>query len=100
MLSLFKKQTLCLAISLACLSACGQAPESASTFSEPAVEAAAYAPATADETMQPLSANTEQYGKIDTNPVQAVAQQPVSTFSIVLDTCSNDNKKQYVIEDS
>ncbi len=26
--------------------------------------------------------NTEQYGQISTNPVHAVAQQPVSTFSI------------------
>ena len=30
--------------------------------------------------------NTEQYGQISTNPVHAVAQQPVSTFSI--DTCA------------
>ena len=100
MLSLFKKQILCLAISLACLSACGQAPESASTFSEPAVEAAAYAPATADETIQPLSANTEQYGKIDTNPVQAVAQQPVSTFSIDVDTGSYANTRRFLNEGS
>ena len=40
--------------------------------------------------------DTERYGKIDTNPVQAVAQQPVSTFSIDVDTGSYANSRRFL----
>lgn len=40
--------------------------------------------------------NTEQYGKIDTNPVHAVAQQPVSNFSIDVDTGSYANSRRFL----
>ena len=46
--------------------------------------------------MRPPVQNTEQYGKIDTNPVQAVAQQPVSTFSIDVDTGSYSNTRRFL----
>lgn len=38
--------------------------------------------------------NTEQYGHIDTNPVHAVTQTPVSTFSIDVDTGSYSNSRR------
>ena len=44
----------------------------------------------------PLKANSEKYGKIDTNPVHAVAQTPVSTFSIDVDTGSYANIRRYL----
>ena len=50
--------------------------------------------------MRPPVQNTEQYGKIDTNPVQAVAQQPVSTFSIDVDTGSYANTRRFLNEGS
>ena len=40
--------------------------------------------------------NTEQYGQISTNPVHAVAQQPVSTFSIDVDTGSYANSRRFL----
>ena len=40
--------------------------------------------------------NTEQYGKIETNPVHAVAQTPVSTFSIDVDTGSYANIRRFL----
>ncbi|MCP2039507.1 Ca-activated chloride channel family protein [Neisseria sp. HSC-16F19] len=40
--------------------------------------------------------DTERYGQIDTNPVQAVAQQPVSTFSIDVDTGSYANSRRFL----
>ena len=40
--------------------------------------------------------NTEQYGQISTNPVHAVAQQPVSTFSIDVDTGSYTNSRRFL----
>ncbi|KPN70793.1 hypothetical protein AKG09_10310 [Neisseria sp. 83E34] len=40
--------------------------------------------------------NTERYGKIETNPVYAVAQTPVSTFSIDVDTGSYANVRRFL----
>lgn len=40
--------------------------------------------------------NTERYGAINTNPVQVVAQQPVSTFSIDVDTGSYANSRRFL----
>ncbi|WP_082783656.1 VWA domain-containing protein [Snodgrassella sp. CFCC 13594] len=52
------------------------------------------APPTAEYTA-PIQ-NTERYGKIDTNPVHAVAQAPVSTFSIDIDTGSYTNTRRFL----
>ena len=40
--------------------------------------------------------DTEQYGNIQTNPIQAVAQNPVSTFSIDVDTGSYANTRRFL----
>ena len=40
--------------------------------------------------------DTERYGQIATNPVHAVAQQPVSTFSIDVDTGSYANTRRFL----
>ena len=40
--------------------------------------------------------DTERYGQIVTNPVHAVAQQPVSTFSIDVDTGSYANTRRFL----
>ncbi len=43
-----------------------------------------------------LAADREQYGQIDTNPVHSVAQQPVSTFSVDVDTGSYANSRRFL----
>ena len=43
-----------------------------------------------------LPQNTEKYGKIEPNPVQAVARNPVSTFSIDVDTGSYANARRFL----
>lgn len=40
--------------------------------------------------------NTENYQKLESNPVQRVAEQPVSTFSIDVDTGSYSNTRRYL----
>lgn len=40
--------------------------------------------------------NTERYGKISDNPVHIVAQEPVSTFSIDVDTGSYSNVRRFL----
>ncbi|WP_373741634.1 von Willebrand factor type A domain-containing protein [Neisseria sp.] len=47
------------------------------------------------ESMRPVQ-NTEKYGEIQTNPVHAVAQTPVSTFSIDVDTGSYANVRRFL----
>jgi len=44
----------------------------------------------------PLPANTEHYAERDDNPVQRVAEQPVSTFSIDVDTGSYSNVRRMI----
>lgn len=46
--------------------------------------------------VMPPVANTENYGKIDPNPVHAVAQNPVSTFSVDVDTGSYANTRRFL----
>lgn len=48
--------------------------------------------------MQPE--NTEKYGKITPNPVQAVAQNPVSTFSVDVDTGSYTNVRRFLTQEN
>ncbi|WP_220815619.1 vWA domain-containing protein [Pseudomonas paralcaligenes] len=45
-------------------------------------------------------ANREQYQKIEGNPVQAVAEQPVSTFSIDVDTGAYANVRRFLNDGS
>ena len=47
---------------------------------------------------QPLPQDTEKYGRIDSNPVQRVAENPVSTFSIDVDTGSYANVRRFLKE--
>ena len=55
-----------------------------------------YAPSlTGIEVMRP-PANTEKYGEISTNPVHEVAKEPVSTFSIDVDTGSYANVRRFL----
>ncbi|MBP6562180.1 MAG: VWA domain-containing protein, partial [Neisseriaceae bacterium] len=49
------------------------------------------------ETRTPV-ANTAQYGEIKTNPVHMVAQEPVSTFSIDVDTGSYSNTRRFLTD--
>jgi Ca-activated chloride channel family protein len=42
----------------------------------------------------PPAVNTENYAEIDSNPIQRVAEQPVSTFSIDVDTGSYANVRR------
>src|SRR5690606_23372441 len=59
---------------------------------------AAYAPAPMliEPTMAPPPANTEQYAEHDDNPVHRVSEQPVSTFSIDVDTGSYSNVRRMI----
>jgi len=58
----------------------------------------ASAPASESETyflqQAPVAANTENYEKIAANPIHRVAEQPVSTFSIDVDTGSYANVRR------
>jgi len=64
----------------------------------------AYAPAAASiayggvapEPVYAQPANTEKYAERDDNPVQRVAEQPVSTFSIDVDTGSYSNVRRMI----
>lgn len=40
--------------------------------------------------------NTESYGRVDENPFQAVAQEPLSTFGIDVDTASYSNVRRFL----
>jgi len=62
-----------------------------------AFDAAAPAPSRAvsrGEAPPSYEANRERYGKIDDNPVKVVAEEPVSTFSIDVDTGSYANVRR------
>lgn len=45
---------------------------------------------------QPQAEERENYAKIDANPVKLVAEQPVSTFSIDVDTGSYSNMRRFL----
>lgn len=57
---------------------------------------AAYAVGRMDSLAPAYSAPREQYQKLADNPVQAVVQQPVSTFSIDVDTGSYANVRRFL----
>jgi Ca-activated chloride channel homolog len=49
---------------------------------------------------RPLPEDRENYAKIDGNPVQRVAEQPVSTFSVDVDTGSYANVRRFLQQGS
>src|SRR5690606_12106571 len=57
---------------------------------------AAPAPADAYTVLLPEPANTENYAEREDNPVQRVAEQPVSTFSVDVDTGSYSNVRRMI----
>lgn len=79
---------------LAALAACDtpQPPASPS----PRAEAAGNAEVMYEAESRPLRTDTERYQKQPENPVKAVAQEPVSTFSIDVDTGSYANVRRFL----
>src|SRR5215470_2700826 len=61
-----------------------------------------YASVTADEEAapywQPPSSADERYGDFKTNPVKLVSEEPVSTFSIDVDTASYSNVRRFLTD--
>lgn len=99
---MFKLKFLTVTVSTFILAACGQMPSQQMRMGEvavlsmpaPALNIAAY------ERVQPLVENTENYQKIDTNSVHSVAQQPISTFSIDVDTGSYTNVRRFLTKEA
>ena len=54
------------------------------------------APADAYKVLLPEPANTENYAEREDNPVQRVSEQPVSTFSVDVDTGSYSNVRRMI----
>ncbi len=46
----------------------------------------------------PSASDTENYARLDSNPVQRAAEQPVSTFSVDVDTASYSNVRRFLNE--
>ena len=79
---------------LVVLAGCGQANhDKLAPAAAPAREASFDSAALSDEA-QP--ANTEAYDRIDENPFLAVRQNPLSTFSIDVDTASYSNVRRFL----
>ena len=72
------------------------APADLSANAAPMAEAAVGSVATRQ--MAPPRQNTERYGHYEPNPVHAVAEQPVSTFSIDVDTGSYANIRRFLTQ--
>ena len=72
------------------------APADLSANAAPMTEAAGGSVATRQ--MAPPRQNTERYGHYEPNPVHAVAEQPVSTFSIDVDTGSYANIRRFLTQ--
>ncbi|WP_420898797.1 vWA domain-containing protein [Eikenella corrodens] len=72
------------------------APADLSANAAPMAEAAVGSVATRQ--MAPPRQNTERYGHYEPNPVHAVAEQPVSAFSIDVDTGSYANIRRFLTQ--
>ena len=72
------------------------APADLSANAAPMAEAAVGSVATRQ--MAPPRQNTERYGHYEPNPVHAVAEQPVSTFSIDVDPGSYANIRRFLTQ--
>lgn len=57
------------------------------------------APAPAESESIAQAENTEKYQKLEQNPVRVVAQEPISTFSIDVDTGSYANVRRFLFDD-
>ncbi len=84
------------------LVACSKEHAASPMVAEPAYEAVAVA---ADASMVEVEApslpiNTEQYQTLEENPVKSVAQHPVSTFSVDVDTGSYSNVRRFLNDGS
>jgi len=82
-----------------------RARESAESVAMPAPQALAPAPAAppsgpADRLGLNTPTDTEQYAEIAPNPVLATAEQPVSTFSIDVDTGAYSNVRRFLMQDA
>ena len=73
------------------------APQAAARDSMVGLEGA-YGPIRHAEVAAPSRQNTERYGHYEPNPVHAVAEQPVSTFSIDVDTGSYANIRRFLTQ--
>ncbi|OTG65485.1 vWA domain-containing protein [Acinetobacter silvestris] len=101
-----KQKKLVIAVSVVLLSACAQTQHSVhdAGMMEYAEKASAktmvrVAPLVMPSMVAPvpnLIENTEKYQKIETNTVKRVAQEPISTFSVDVDTGSYANVRRYL----
>lgn len=86
------------------LAACGQVPPQQMAMSRTTIVGLAMPAPTsmsaAYENRTQLIENTENYQKIDTNPVHSVTEQPISTFSIDVDTGSYSNVRRFLTQAS
>lgn len=99
---MLRPKFLVLAVTGILLAACGQVPPQQMSMSRAAAVGLAMpapmAMMSMPENMPLPIENTENYQKIETNPVHVVAQQPISTFSIDVDTGSYTNVRRYLTQ--
>ena len=108
----FRKVTLTLSIMAVLLAACSKKELVSSDMAESSANVASVQAVAADSTAKmvapapsPTSVygteeNTEKYQKTETNSVKSVGQEPVSTFSIDVDTGSYTNVRRFLNEGS
>ena len=108
----FRKVTLTLSIMAVLLAACSKKEMASSYMAESSANVASVQAVAADSTAKmvapapsPTSVygteeNTEKYQKTETNSVKSVGQEPVSTFSIDVDTGSYTNVRRFLTEGS
>ena len=108
----FRKVTLTLSIMAVLLAACSKKEMASSYMAESSANVASVQAVAADSTAKmvapapsPTSVygteeNTEKYQKTETNSVKSVGQEPVSTFSIDVDTGSYTNVRRFLNEGS
>ena len=106
----FRKVTLTLSIMAVLLAACSKKEMASSYMAESSANVASVQAVAADSTAKmvapapsPTSVygteeNTEKYQKTETNSVKSVGQEPVSTFSIDVDTGSYTNVRRFLNE--
>ena len=108
----FRKVTLTLSIMAVLLAACSKKEMASSDMAESSANVASVEVVAADSTAKmvapapsPTSVygteeNTEKYQKTETNSVKSVGQEPISTFSIDVDTGSYTNVRRFLNEGS
>ena len=108
----FRKVTLTLSIMAVLLAACSKKEMASSYMAESSANVASVQAVAADSTAKmvapapsPTSVygteeNTEKYQKTETNSVKSVGQEPISTFSIDVDTGSYTNVRRFLNEGS